>query len=154
MGKVILDMSMSLDGFIVAPNDNAQEPLGEGGQRLHEWLFKDKAVFDEVYDELFKSTGAVIIGRRTYDNGQGPDGWDGKGPLGDVPCFVLSHDVPEKAGAMFTFVTDGIESALRQAKAVAGDKNIGLMGANVDQQYLKAGLVDEIIHSPRTCAAR
>lgn len=142
MGKVILDMSMSLDGFIAARNDSPEEPLGEGGQRLQEWLAEDMGAYAEVLDQEVSGCGAVIMGRRTYDFSL--EWWAGKGPVGDVPCFVLSHTIPEKVGPVFTFVTGGIESALKQAKAVAGDKSIGLMGANTHQQYIRAGLVDEI----------
>ena len=82
------------------------------------------------------------MGRRSYDNSI--EAWGGKGPLGDVPCFVVTHSPPASADPVFTFVTDGIESALAKARRVAGDKAIGLMGANVDQQFLAAGLVDGI----------
>ena len=77
-----------------------------------------------------------------YDNSI--EAWGGKGPLGDVPCFVVTHEPPPSSGPMFTFVIDGIGSALAQAQEVAAEKRIGLMGANIDQQFLAAGLVDEI----------
>jgi dihydrofolate reductase len=142
MGTVVIDMSMSLDGYIAAPNDVPGQGLGEDGMRLHNWAFDDPSVFEKVYGNLINETGAVIIGRRTYDNSV-PE-WGGKGPLGDVPCFVVTHRPATDAGPMFTFVTDGIERALAEAREAAGDKRIGLMGANLDQQYLAAGLVDEI----------
>jgi dihydrofolate reductase len=142
MGSVVIDMSMSLDGFIAAPNDNPEQGLGEDGMRLHNWAFDDPSVFERLYGDLTKETGAVIMGRRTYDNSIRE--WGGKGSLEDVPCFVITHDPPESADPVFTFVTDGIESALGKAREAAGDKRIGLMGANVDQQFLAAGLVDEI----------
>jgi dihydrofolate reductase len=82
------------------------------------------------------------MGRRSYDNSI--EAWGGKGPLGDVPCVVVTHRAVEGADPLFTFVTDGIESALAKAQEAAGDKTIGLMGANLDQQFLEAGLVDEI----------
>ena len=141
MGKIILDMSMSLDGFISAPNHSPEEPLGTGGQRLQEWL-ADMGAYAEVLDQEVSGCGAVIMGRRTYDFSL--EWWAGKGPVGDVPCFVLSHTVPEKVGSVFTFVTGGIESALKKARALAGEKSIGLMGANTQQQFIRAGLVDEI----------
>jgi len=146
MGRVIFDMSMSLDGFIAAPNDSAQEPLGIGGQRLQEWLSKIDADYAEWLNKQMESCGAVIMGRRTYDFSAIGGWWGDAGPVGDVPCFVLSHTTPKQVHAptIFTFVTGGIEKALEQAKAVAGDKAVGLMGANVQQQYLNAGLVDEI----------
>ena len=154
MGNVVIDMSMSLDGYIAAPNDTPEQGLGEDGMRLHNWMFDDPAVFDEVFGNLVEDTGAVIMGRRSYDNSI--EAWGGQGPLGEVPCFVVTHRPIEGAGPVFTVVTDGIESALAKAQEVAGDKRIGLMGANLDQQFLAAGLVDEIrIHdSPRKPAPR
>jgi dihydrofolate reductase len=142
MGNVVIDMSMSLDGYIAAPDDNPQQGLGEDGMRLHNWAFDDPSVFERLYGDLIEETGAVIMGRRSYDNSIAE--WDGKGPLGDVPCFVVTHRPLEGADPVFTFVTDGIESALAQAREAAGDKRIGLMGADIDRQYLAAGLVDEI----------
>ena len=142
MGDVVIDMSMSLDGFIAAPNDTPGQGLGEDGMRLHSWMFDDPSVFDRVYGNLIQETGAVIMGRRTYDNSI--EEWGGKGPLGEVPCVVVTHSPPAGAGPVFTFVTDGIESALAKAREAAGDKRIGLMGANIDQQFIAAGLVDEI----------
>ena len=142
MGKVVIDKSMSLDGFIAAPNDTPEQGLGEDGMRLHNWAFDDPSVFERVFGNVLEETGAVIMGRRSYDNSIAE--WGGKGPLGDVPCFVVTHrsfDVPD---AVFTVVTDGIESALVQARDVAGDKHIGVMGANLGRQFLAAGLVDEI----------
>jgi dihydrofolate reductase len=143
MGNVVIDMSMSLDGYIAAPNDNPEQGLGEDGMRLHNWAFDDPSVFERVYGNLVEETGAVIMGRRSYDNSI--EAWGGKGPFGDVvPCFVVTNSPPASADPVFRFVTDGIESALAKAQEVAGDKRIGLMGANVDQQFLASGLVDEI----------
>jgi dihydrofolate reductase len=142
MGNVVIDMSMSLDGFIAAPNDNPEQGLGEDGMRLHNWAFDDPAVFERVYGKHVEETGAVIMGRRSYDNSIRE--WGGKGPLGDVPCFVVTHRPLDGADPVFTVVTGGIESALAKAREVAGHKRIGLMGANLDQQFLAAGLVDEI----------
>ncbi len=142
MGIVAIDMSMSLDGYIAAPNDVPGDGLGEEGMRLHNWGFDDPAVMERVLGNLIEGTGAVIMGRRTYDNSI-PEWGDG-GPIRDVSCFVLTHDPPSSAAPMFTFVTDGVESALAQAREAAGDKRIGVTGANVPQQFLAAGLVDEI----------
>ena len=142
MGKVVIDKSMSLDGFIAAPGDTPEQGLGEDGMRLHNWAFDDPSVFERVFGNVLEETGAVIMGRRSYDNSIAE--WGGKGPLGDVPCFVVTHrsfDVPD---AVFTVVTDGIESALAQARDAAGDKHIGVMGASLGRQFLAAGLVDEI----------
>jgi dihydrofolate reductase len=146
MGKIVMDMSMSLDGFIAAKNDTPDQPLGEDGQRLHEWYFKDNAqAYNKEIEEDLASVGAVIIGRRTYENNHA---WGGKGPLGSVLCLILApadHVPPkEEIGPVFTFVSDGIESALAKAKELAGDKDIALMGASVQQQFLVAGLLDEI----------
>ena len=141
MGNVAIDMSMSLDGYIAAPNDTPEQGLGEDGMRLHNWLFDDPAVLERVFGNVLEETGAVIMGRRSYDNSI--EAWGGKGPLGDVPCFVVTHR-PFATSAPFTVVTDGIESALTNAREAAGEKRIGLMGANIDQQFLAAGLVDEI----------
>ena len=145
MAKVTLNMSMSLDGFIAGPNVGVELPMGEGGLRLHDWLFNSSAseVDAEVEQEMFAMTGAVVLGRRTYDVGVGP--W-GDVPF-PVPCFVLTHEDREeivKKSGSFTFVTDGIESALRRARAAAGEKDVRLMGANIAQQFLKAGHLDEI----------
>jgi dihydrofolate reductase len=142
MGNVVIDMSMSLDGYIAAPNDNPDQGLGEDGMRLHNWAFDDPSVFERVYGNLLEETGAVIMGRRSYDNSI--KAWGGKGPMGEVPCFVVTHRAFAGPDPVFTIVTDGIESALAKAHEAAGDKRIGLMGANLDQQFLAAGLVDEI----------
>jgi dihydrofolate reductase len=145
MGKVVLDMSMSLDGFIAGSNVGREYPMGVNGENLHTWLFsspRDKVDAD-VEREMFANTGAVILGNRTFE--VGVDLW------GDVPfpapSFVLTHKGREtlvKKSGSFTFVTDGIESALQQACSVAGDKDVRLMGADVAQQFLAAGLIDEI----------
>ena len=143
MGKVVIDMSMSLDGFIAAPNDTPANGLGEDGMRLHNWMFDDPSVFEDFYGKAFAETGAVIMGRRTYDNSI--QAWEGNGPIPGVPCFVVTHRPIEGVNTgVFTVVTDGIDSALAKAQSVAGDKAIGLMGASTDQQYLAAGLVDEV----------
>lgn len=145
MKKVLLDMSMSLDGFIAGANVGKEYPMGVNGENLHTWLFstpKDKVDAD-VEREMFARTGAVILGNRTFE--LGVDLW-GDVPF-PVPSFVLTHKKREtliKKSGTFTFVTDGIESALKQAQAVAGDKDIRLMGSDVAQQFLDAGMVDEI----------
>lgn len=141
MGKIAIDMSMSLDGFISAPNPTPQEPLGPEGQVLQEWMTDPKA-FEIAFGSPDEMAGAVIMGRNTFDQNVG--WWGGKGPIGDAPCFVLTDTPAVDAPAMFTFVTDGIESALHQAVKAANGKTVGLMGANVEQQFLKANLVDMI----------
>ena len=142
MGNVVIDMSMSLDGYIAAPNDNPEQGLGEDGMRLHNWAFDDPSVFERVFGNLIDETGAVIMGRRSYDNSI--EAWGGKGPLGEVPCFVVTHRSFAPPDPVFTIVTDGIEGSLARAQEVAAGKRIGLMGADIDQQFLAAGLVDEI----------
>lgn len=145
MGKVSIDMSMSLDGFVAGPNVSVEQPMGESGERLHEWLFNTaRSEIDvEIERQMFATTGAVILGKRTFEVGVGE--W-GDTPF-PVPCFVLTHKSQEelvmKSGT-FTFVTGGIESALERARAAAGEKDVRLMGADIAQQFLKAGLLNEI----------
>lgn len=145
MNKIIFDMSMSLDGFIAGPNDSPQEPAGEGGQRLQEWFAEVDAAYGDFLQRSAQSCGAIIMGRRTYEFSATGGWWGDAGPLGQTPCFVLSHHLPTKVHAphIFSFVTTGVQDALANAKLAAGDKVIGVMGANVQQQFLNAGLVDE-----------
>jgi dihydrofolate reductase len=158
MGKVIFNMSMSLDGFVAGPNDGPENPLGDGGEWLFawygsgdteykmpggDWLFKISAASAAQLDETIKTTGAIVTGRRTFDIAKA---WGGQHPL-DVPVVVLTHRVPQewvKEGSPFTFVTDGVESAVAQAKLIAGEKNVAVGSASTLQQCLKAGLLDEI----------
>jgi dihydrofolate reductase len=147
MGDVVLDVSISLDGFLALPNDDPGP--------LHDWIFRDAEAnplrlgggtfaADEVLIESFGATGAVLMGRRTFDLGEEPWGED---PPFLVPVFVVTnraHDQLVKGATTFTFVTDGLEAALERAKAAAGEKNVGVMGADVAQQLLKAGRLDEL----------
>jgi dihydrofolate reductase len=167
--RLTLDISMSLDGFIAGPNQTLEQPLGEGGEGLHEWVFPlaswrkphgleggETGPDDDVVAEGIERTGAVVMGRRMFSGGEGPweddpnaEAWWGDNPPFHVPVFVLTHHprqpVVKEGGTTFTFVTDGIEAALEQARAAAGDKDVALAGgANVVQQYLKAGLLDEL----------
>lgn len=137
---------MSLDGFVTGPNPSREHGLGVGGgEHLHDWIWSAKTDADKaVLDELVESSGAIIMGRKSYDDVHGEGGWGEEGPLGKTPCFVLTHRPPERSEPVFTFVTDGIESAVAQAQAVAGDKNVHLHGATAPQQALRAGLLDEI----------
>jgi dihydrofolate reductase len=147
LGKVIFDMSMSLDCFIAGPKDGSNPDRELGAlDILHDWMFSPKGKFEEIVRERFKNVGAVVIGRRMFNLGEEPWGDD---PPFHMPVFVLTHKPTEKVvkqgGTTYNFVTDGMESALKQAKAVAGDKDVILEGgANAIQQYLKAGLLDEI----------
>jgi dihydrofolate reductase len=145
MSKLILSFSTSLDGFIAGSDVSIEQPMGKGGERLHDWMFKsDSPVDKQMAGELAPSIGAVIVGRRTFDVGIGP--WE------DTPfpasTFVLTHEkrapLAMKSGT-FTFVIDGIKSALDQAQAAANGKDIVVMGADTARQYLKAGFVDEIV---------
>jgi dihydrofolate reductase len=174
MAKLVLDISMSLDGFVAGPNLTLEQPLGEGGERLHEWVVPlaswrephglpggETGPADDLFAEGIRATGAVIMGRRMFSGGEGPweddpkaDGWWGDDPPFHKPVFVLTHHAREtenkQGGTTYTFVTEGIEAALEQGRAAAGDKDVLLAGgANVAQEYLKAGLLDELhIHLP------
>lgn len=145
MGKVVLSMSVSLDGFAAGVDVGVDLPMGEGGLRLHDWLLKRPIgeVNAQVAQEMHATTGAVVLGRRTYDVGVGL--W-GDTPF-PVPCFVLTHEVREKRvekSGVFTFITEGLKCAMTQAQAAAGGKNVGIMGVDTARQCLRAGLVDEL----------
>jgi dihydrofolate reductase len=147
MTKVIFDISMSLDGFVTASNVRPEEPMGDGGQRLHEWAFGEDERNRELLTESMNFVGAIVAGRRTYDISV--PWWGADGPAGParVPVLVVTHAEPEEApeGGVYTFVTGGIESALEQAKAAAGDKHVAVMGgAETGQRFIRTGLVDEI----------
>jgi dihydrofolate reductase len=160
---------MSLDGFVAGANQSLQEPLGAGGERLHEWVFPLEAwrrphgmpggVVNEstpVMQEELANIGATIMGRNMFGGGPGPwspteawNGWWGRSPPFHHPVFVLTHHAREplvmEGGTTFTFVTDGIESALEQARRAAGGQDVALAGgARASRQYLNAGLVDEM----------
>jgi dihydrofolate reductase len=147
MSKVIVIISISLDGFIAGPNIRPEEPMGDNGEKLHDWMFNGKSGEAEAaVADFFKNTGAFIMGKRTLDLGIGP--W-GENPAFHAPCFVLSEKpnktITKQGGTSYTFVTDGIEAARRQAKEAAGIKDIVVMGgADAVQQYVNAGLIDEI----------
>lgn len=153
MGSVAAGFSMSLDGFIAGPNDDVSRvfawmfqgdtdvkiTIGEEDMDLK--LSEDSA---EQYTEMGAAMGAIVSGRRMFDVA---GAWGGKHPM-DVPVVVLTHNIPQewanKPDSPFTFVTDGIESAIETARKIAGDKNIGVGGADVTRQCLKLGLLDEI----------
>ena len=158
MGKVSVGLTMSLDAFIAGPKDGPERPLGEGGERLFEWyssgdteysmpgtemVFRISPQSAELLSEVERTMGAFVTGRRTFDI---TNGWGGNPPLG-VPTFVVTHAVPQEwvyEGSPFTFVTDGVESAVEQAKTVAGDKGVAVGAASIVQQCLRAGLLDEV----------
>jgi dihydrofolate reductase len=148
MGKVVSEISMSLDGFATDPQAGVGTPLeGEDPGRLHDWRFDAKTEADAaIVDEMYASTGAVVIGRRMFDVGFEP--WGNPPPFG-MPVFVVTHEerepLPMQGGTTYTFVSDGIQAALDQARAAAGDRNVGIWGgANIIKQYLRAGLLDEM----------
>jgi dihydrofolate reductase len=147
VSKVVFDISMSLDGFMTAANVRADEPLGDGGERLHEWAFGGDERSREVLAEAGKGLGAVICGRTTYDHSV--PWWGADGPTGQarMPVFVVTHSEPEDSpeNGVYTFVTGGIEAALEQASETAGEKTVAVMGgADLGRQFIRAGLVDEI----------
>jgi dihydrofolate reductase len=170
MGSFFLDITISLDGYVAGPNQTLEEPLGRGGEQLHEWVIATKAwreghgleggeesADSRMVEETVANVGATIMGRRMFSGGEGPwesdpnpDAWWGDEPPFHNPVFVLTHhareSVPKQGGTTFHFVTDGIEAALQRAREAAGDdKRIQLSGgAQVAQQYMKAGLLDEI----------
>ena len=169
MGKVVVDISMSLDGFVAGPNPTLEEPLGKKGEELHEWVVRtnywrerhgleggEEDEDSEVIREAFSSVGASVMGRKMFSGGSGPwesdprsMGWWGDEPPFHTPVFVLTHHAREpeemEGGTTFFFVTDGIEAAIEQARAAAGEGNVAIGGgANAIQQALAAGLVDEL----------
>jgi dihydrofolate reductase len=147
MGKVTCEISMSLDGFIAGPNVHPGNGMGDGGDRLHDWRFVTKTDADDaIVEQVYASTGAVVIGKRMFDVGFEP--WGDPPPFG-VPVFIVTHEardpLPMQGGTTYTFVTDGIEAALESARAAAGEKDVGIWGgANIIDEYLKAGLLDEL----------
>ncbi len=146
MGSVIFDISMSLDGYIAASGMTPELGMGVDGEVLHDWAFAGDDRDREMLERAGVSLGAVIAGRRTYDNSI--KWWDADGPTGSarVPLFVVSHDTPADVpdGGVYTFVGD-IRSAFDAARATAGDRDVGIMGgADIARQYVRDGLVDEI----------
>jgi dihydrofolate reductase len=167
MSQVNSQISISLDGCVAGPNQTLENPLGEGGEDLHEWALATEAwnrqhgrsggernADSELVDRLTEGVGAYIMGRRMFGGGPGPwdeawRGWWGDEPPFHTPVFVLTHHPREplamQGGTTFFFVTDGIESALEQARATAGEQNVMVVGgASAIQQYLAAGLLDEL----------
>ena len=168
MGKLRCDISISLDGFVAGPNQSEEDPLGEGGERLHDWVVelgawreahgKEDGKVNEstqVVEEARENVGAAVMGRNMFGPiGGGPwddewKGWWGDDPPYHYPVFVVTHHprdpVEMEGGTTFHFVTDGIESALEQARAAAGDKDVMLWGGGqIIQEYLAAGLLDEL----------
>jgi dihydrofolate reductase len=170
MSNVSAQITVSLDGYVAGPNPSLELPLGEGGERLHEWVFElrswrephgleggETGPEDDLVRESVDATGATVMGRKMFSGGSGPWedesnalGWWGEEPPFHHPVFVLTHHAREpvemQGGTTFTFVTDGIESAVEQARAAAGDKGVGIGGgAETIQQALNAELLDELL---------
>jgi dihydrofolate reductase len=167
MSRVRFSISVSLDGYVAGPNQSTANPLGEGGEALHEWVVGlevwrrahgmeggEVSPSSQIFEESMANSGAEIMGRNMFGGGPGPwssdepwHGWWGEDPPFHRPVFVLTHhdrDPLTLSDTTFTFVTDGIESALEQARAAAGGKDVTLGGgASAIQQYLAAGLVDQ-----------
>src|SRR6202035_1215593 len=167
VGIVKCQVSISLDGFVAGPNQSLENPIGEGGLRLHEWVFPtaswrrqegqeggEDGPDSDVAEEVAQGIGAYVMGRHMFGGGSGPwdkdwKGWWGDNPPYHVPVFVLTHQPREPltmlGGTTFNFVTDGIESALEQAHAAAGDRAVSIAGgASTIRQVLAAGRLDEL----------
>jgi len=168
MSRLRFDITITLDGYVAGPNQSVEHPLGEGTAMLHEWVHKlrtfremhgdaggETGINDDVLREAFENRGATIMGRNMFGGGPGPwssenpwNGWWGDEPPFHRPVFVLTHFAREPLAlgeTTFYFVTDGIESALAAAKDAAGSMDVGLGGgASVANQYLAAGLIDEM----------
>jgi dihydrofolate reductase len=154
MAKVTCDMAMSVDGFVAGTNQRMEEPFGDGPRgRLHQWMFEQPDA-NAAAIEAITAAGAFIMGRNMFGPGRGDwdeawKGWWGDDPPYHAPVFVLTHHprepLPMQGGTTFTFVTDGIESALAQARAAAGEANVAIAGgAATVNQYLAAGHIDEL----------
>src|SRR5213078_5349466 len=167
MNSVTCHISISLDGFVAGPNQSVENPIGEGGMRLHQWLFAtdswrrqqgldggERSADSEVVEEVVQDVGAYIMGRKMFGGGDGPwdeswRGWWGEDPPYHTPVYVLTHQPREplvmQGGTTFYFVTDGIEEALSQAQAVSGGKDVVIAGgASAVRQYLAAGHLQEL----------
>ncbi|HET9847546.1 MAG TPA: dihydrofolate reductase family protein [Candidatus Dormibacteraeota bacterium] len=167
MGIVRCQIAISLDGFVAGPNQSLEDPVGEGGLRLHEWIFETafwkeqqgekggaRNADSEVLEEVFQNVGAYIMGRKMFGGGPGPwdtswRGWWGEDPPYHTPVFVLTHHqrdpLPMQGGTTFRFVTDGAASALAHARAAARDKDVVIAGgAQAVQQYIASGELDEL----------
>jgi len=167
VSQVTGHIAISLDGFVAGPNQSLENPIGEGGMRLHQWMFKTESWLaqegreggvrnadSEVLDEVVRNVGAYIMGRKMFGCGPGPwdtswEGWWGDEPPFHVPVFVLTHHprgpLTLRGATTFNFVTVGFESALRLARSAAGARDVVVAGgASTIRQYLRAGLLDEL----------
>ena len=148
MPKVLLEMSISMDGYVAGPDVSPESPMGRGGERLHDWIFAGRSPAEsEAFEtDHFRDIGALILGRRMAALGIGP--W-GDEPTFHAPCFIVTHRAAEtiirQGGTSYIFVTDGIEDALRRAQEAAGSRHVLVNGgASIARQFLNAGLLDEI----------
>ena len=168
MSAVGCDISVSLDGFVAGPEPDLEQPLGRGGERLHEWAFGlrsfrerhgetggETGIDDEVMQESQERAAAFVMGRRMFGGGPGPwgdepwEGWWGDDPPFHAPVFVVTHHarppLVKRGGTTFTFVTEGVEAAVERARAAAAGRDVAISGgADVIQQALRAGLLDEL----------
>jgi dihydrofolate reductase len=167
MSHVTCQISMSLDGYVAGPNQSIDNPIGEGGMRLHQWAFAtdswrdqhgqeggERSADSKLIEQGMQGIGAFIMGRKMFGGGDGPwdeswRGWWGEDPPYHAPVFVLTHHarepLPMQGGTTFEFVTDGIASALERARAAAGDQDVSIAGgASAVRQYIAAGLLDEL----------
>ncbi len=160
MGKFVTEFSMSLDGYVAGPNDGPDNPMGDGGEAVFAWYGSGDTEFVtpggnlppshisqasvNLLKQFIESIGVIVTGRRTFENA---GAWDGQNPF-DVPVFVVTHHPDpvwaNKPDSIFTFVTEGLESALRQAQVVAGEKEVYVFGPSLVSQALKLGMLDEI----------
>jgi dihydrofolate reductase len=154
MSRVTCDLTISLDGYLAGPHQTMTNPLGEGGERLHRWMFEEPEAHAAELEGIL-AAGAFIMGRNMYAGpGPGPweadwQGWWGEEPPYHAPVFVLTHHQREplemQGGTTFNFVTEGIETALDRAREAAGGKDVAIAGgAQTVQQFLSAGLIDEL----------
>jgi dihydrofolate reductase len=145
MGKIIFDISMSLDGFITGANARPEAGLGNGGERLHDWGFNSADPRNRAIMERYATMGANIFGRTGYDHSIINWGADGPTGVARIPTVIVSHNLPQDIpqGSVYSFV-DSVEAALETAKKLAGDKDIYITGADVAGQFLKRGLIDEV----------
>ncbi|WP_029137791.1 dihydrofolate reductase family protein [Nakamurella lactea] len=147
MSKTVFDISMSLDGYITAAERSPDQPLGRDGEQLHQWLLGDDRTSLEYFARVSKANGAVITGRRNYDDSL--PWWGADGPTGDLrlPVVVVTHSTPRAVpeGGVYRFVTDGLESALEVARTAAKGRDVTVMGgARLARSFLTAALIDEI----------
>lgn len=146
MSKILLSMSVSLDGFMRAPNPTPEEPLGVGGEQLHDWAFGGDPIGPEIIQKMIEGIGASVCGRGTYDDSL--PFWGADGPTGKhrLPLFVVTHQAPASSpDGIYHFVTGGLEAAIAAAKQAAGGKDVSITGgADIAQQAIRQRLVDEI----------